>query len=42
MRHGLREPWRIHQNYLRDLWSLKFSPLRDGALRFAKAGEPPR
>lgn len=41
-RQGTRKPWRIHQNYLRDLWSLKLSPLRDGALRFAKAGQVPR
>jgi monooxygenase len=41
-RQGTRKPWRIHQNYLLDLWSLKFSPLRDGALRFAKAGQLPR
>ncbi len=41
-RQGTRKPWRIYQNYLLDLWSLKLSPLRDGALRFAKAGELPR
>jgi monooxygenase len=41
-RQGSRKPWRIYQNYLLDLLSLKFSPLRDGALRFARAGEPLR
>lgn len=41
-RQGSRKPWRIHQNYLLDLLSLKFSPLRDGALRFARRGEANR
>jgi monooxygenase len=33
---GTRKPWRMYQNYLRDLLSLRFSSLRDGALRFKK------
>jgi cation diffusion facilitator CzcD-associated flavoprotein CzcO len=33
-RQGVREPWRIHQNYFRDLLSLRFSPLDDGVLEF--------
>jgi monooxygenase len=41
-RQGSRKPWRIHQNYLLDLFAMKLSPLRDGALRFARAGEPLR
>ncbi len=41
-RQGSRKPWRIHQNYLRDLLALKLAPLRDGALRFARRGEVPR
>jgi monooxygenase len=41
-RQGSRKPWRIHQNYLRDLLALKLSPLRDGALRFGRQGEPVR
>ena len=41
-RQGTRKPWRIHQNYLRDLVALKFSPLADGALRFGRRGEAPR
>lgn len=36
-RQGTRRPWRMYQNYLLDLLSLKFSPLRGGALRFASA-----
>jgi hypothetical protein len=41
-RQGSRKPWRIHQNYLLDLLSLKLAPLRDGALRFGRRGEPVR
>ena len=41
-RQGSRRPWRIYQNYLLDLFMLKFAPLRDGALRFARRGEPVR
>lgn len=41
-RQGTRKPWRIHQNYLRDLLALRFAPLRDGALRFARRGETAR
>lgn len=36
-RQGLRRPWRMYQNYLLDLLTLKFSPLRDGVLRFLSA-----
>lgn len=39
-RQGTRKPWRVHQNYLRDLLALKFAPLADGALRFVRRGEP--
>ena len=41
-RQGSRKPWRIHQNYLLDLLSLKLAPLRDGALRFGRRGESVR
>ncbi|MGZ5194297.1 MAG: flavin-containing monooxygenase [Ramlibacter sp.] len=37
---GTRKPWRMYQNYLRDLLSLRFSSLRDGALRFTKRAAP--
>jgi monooxygenase len=35
---GTKKPWRMYQNYLRDLVSLRLSPLRDGALQFSKRG----
>jgi cation diffusion facilitator CzcD-associated flavoprotein CzcO len=34
-RQGTRDPWRIHQNYLRDLFALRFAPLNDGVLEFS-------
>ena len=39
-RQGGRKPWRIYQNYLLDLLALRFSPLADGAMRFARRGQP--
>ncbi|MDI1238056.1 MAG: NAD(P)/FAD-dependent oxidoreductase [Polaromonas sp.] len=39
-RQGLRRPWRMYQNYLLDLLALKFSPLRDGVLRFSVRPAP--
>jgi cation diffusion facilitator CzcD-associated flavoprotein CzcO len=41
-RQGSRKPWRIHQNYLRDLLALKLAPLADGAMQFARRGAWPR
>ena len=37
-RQGERKPWRMLQNYLQDIVSLRLSRLRDGALRFGRAG----
>ena len=37
-RQGPRRPWRMLQNYLLDIMSLRFSRLRDGVLRFGRAG----
>jgi cation diffusion facilitator CzcD-associated flavoprotein CzcO len=36
-KQGNRAPWTLHQNYLRDMPALRFAPLKDGTLRFAKA-----
>jgi hypothetical protein len=38
-RQGDRAPWRVHQNYLRDIAMLKLGPLEDEALEFS-AGAP--
>jgi monooxygenase len=34
-RQGSRTPWRLHQNYARDIFTLRFSGLEDGAMDFA-------
>lgn len=35
-RQGPRMPWRLRQNYLLDLFGLKWRPLADGTLRFSR------
>lgn len=37
-RQGARRPWRTYNNYLRDLMIMRFGPLNDGTMRFARAG----
>jgi monooxygenase len=39
-KQGSRPPWRLHQNYARDIVSLRYSTLDDGVLRFSRAGTP--
>ena len=34
-KQGTRDPWRIHQSYVRDLIGLRFAPLDDGVLQFS-------
>lgn len=34
-RQGTRTPWKLYQNYVRDLIMLRHQPVDDGALRFA-------
>jgi cation diffusion facilitator CzcD-associated flavoprotein CzcO len=38
-KQGSRAPWRVYQNYLRDLWSLKWSPVDNPALAFSNPAE---
>jgi cation diffusion facilitator CzcD-associated flavoprotein CzcO/acetyl esterase/lipase/short-subunit dehydrogenase len=38
-RQGTRKPWRLYQNYLLDLWTLRFGRLDDGTLKFSKRPE---
>jgi monooxygenase len=33
-KQGSRTPWKLHQNYVRDVLSLKFSSVEDGVLRY--------
>ena len=35
-RQGSRKPWKLHQNYARDLLSLRFGSVRDDAMVFSK------
>jgi monooxygenase len=35
-RQGARKPWRLYQNYARDLMALRFGSVRDGAMQFSK------
>ena len=37
-RQGSKQPWRLHQNYLLDLVSLRFGSVDDGALEFSLRG----
>jgi hypothetical protein len=39
-KQGSKAPWRLHQNYAKDLVSLRYAKLDDGTLRFTnRAGE---
>jgi monooxygenase len=38
-RQGSRRPWEMHQNYLRDLLSVRFSRVDDGTMEFTRRGE---
>jgi hypothetical protein len=37
-KQGRKAPWRVYQNYVRDLLSLKWAPVDDGALEFSNPG----
>jgi monooxygenase len=39
-KQGSKAPWRLYQNYARDILSLRLGSLDDGAMEFAPAGEP--
>ncbi len=38
-RQGSKKPWRLYQNYVLDLVSLRFGSINDKALEFARRGE---
>ncbi|HVH70100.1 MAG TPA: NAD(P)/FAD-dependent oxidoreductase [Candidatus Dormibacteraeota bacterium] len=40
-KQGSKAPWRVYQNYLRDVWSLKWSPVDNDALEFSNPAEVP-
>jgi len=37
-KQGKRAPWRLHQNYARDLAMIRFGQLDDGVLELSRAG----
>jgi monooxygenase len=39
-KQGSKTPWRLYQNYPRDIVSLKFGTIEDRAMQFARAGAP--
>jgi len=39
-KQGNKKPWRLYQNYVRDLLALRWSALEDGVLQFGKARPP--
>lgn len=40
-KQGARAPWRVYQNYVRDLISLKWSPVANAALEFSNPAKTP-
>jgi cation diffusion facilitator CzcD-associated flavoprotein CzcO len=38
-KQGSKAPWRLYQNYARDIVSLRFGTLEDGAMKFERPGE---
>ncbi len=41
-RQGPSTPWKMHQNYLRDLWSLRLSAVNDGTMEFTRRADHER
>jgi hypothetical protein len=39
-RQGSTAPWRLHQNYLRDVRLMRHGPLEDRGIRFSRDGAP--
>ena len=37
-KQGNRKPWKLYQNYLLDLLTLRFGRLADGVMAFARGG----
>jgi hypothetical protein len=35
-RQGLKTPWRLHQNYVKDLSMMRYGRLDDGAMEFKR------
>jgi cation diffusion facilitator CzcD-associated flavoprotein CzcO len=37
-KQGSKRPWKLYQNYARDLFTFRFTPIEDGAMEFTGAG----
>ena len=37
-KQGSKAPWRLHQNYARDILTLRYGALEDGAMVFSNPG----
>jgi hypothetical protein len=37
-KQGATHPWRVHQNYIKDIRTLRYGSVEDGVMHFAKAG----
>jgi hypothetical protein len=37
-KQGSKPPWRLYQNYARDIVTLRFGSVEDGAMEFSRAG----
>jgi len=35
-KQGSRKPWKLHQNYVRDLLAMRFASVEDGAMEFSR------
>jgi monooxygenase len=38
-RQGSSNPWKMHQNYLRDVWSLRLNYVNDGTMEFTRCAD---
>ena len=38
-RQGATPPWRTYQNYLQDMFAIRYGKLEDGHVRFGTAGD---
>jgi len=36
---GVKSPWRTYQNYVQDMFTIRFGKLEDGAMRFGRMGD---
>jgi hypothetical protein len=41
-KQGSKAPWRLYQNYARDIVALRHGSLEDGSMKFERSGTPVR